>query len=323
VTQRPSVVVVGASSGVGRATALMFARNGSDVVLAARDRAALDVVAARCRELGVVATVVETDIADASAVDRLREIAVTSLGQVDTWVNCASVLLSGHLGTESVEELRRVVDIDVTGTMLASRAAMGIFREQRHGVLINVSSLLGVVPNPLVPVYCASKFAIRGLSLCLHHEARRLPGVHVCTVLPGPVDTPMFTSAANHTGRRLRAIPPAMSAERVAARIVRCARRPRREATIGVTGRAIWLGHRVAPALTEWIVAETSARLLLQPLPSEDTDGNLIAPTAPARTNGGWRRGRVRSRIGDAVGRRLGNERQGARRTPSRPTARA
>jgi short-subunit dehydrogenase len=313
--QRSSVVIVGASSGVGRAAALMFAGNGSDVVLAARDRDALEDVAGRCRELGVAATVVETDIADAGAVERLRETAVSTLGRVDTWVNCASVLLSGHLGTEPVDELRRVVDIDVTGTMLASRAAMAIFREQRHGVLINVSSLLGVVPNPLVPVYCASKFAIRGLSLCLHHEARRLPGVHVCTVLPGPVDTPMFSSAANHTGRRLRAIPPAMSAERVAARIVRCARRPRREATIGVTGHLISLGHRVAPVLTSWVVAEASARLLLQSSPSDDTSGNLIVPATSPRTHGGWRRGRARARIGDAVGRRLGRDGDRARST--------
>jgi short-subunit dehydrogenase len=208
------------------------------------------------------------------------------------------MLLAGHLGDETVEEVERVVATNVLGSTLCARAAVRRFRQQGHGTLVLVSSLLGVVQNPLVPVYVTSKFAVRGLALSLHQDLVADPRIHVSCVLPGPVDTPMFERAANHTGRRLRAIPPAVAPERAAAVVVACARRPRREAVVGWAGRGIVMGHRLAPRTTERAVAWASAALLTRPESAPPSDGALFSWDRPGRVRGGWRRGPWRGRLG-------------------------
>jgi short-subunit dehydrogenase len=297
------VVLTGASSGVGRATALAFAEAGARLVLAARTASALDTLVEECRARGADAIAVPTDVGDPRQVRRLADAAVEAYGRIDTWVNDAAVLVAGVFGDEDVEEIERLVRTNVAGAAYGSRAALAQFRRQGEGVLIDVSSLLGLVPNPLVPTYVMSKFAVRGLSLSLHHLTSAWPGIRVCVVLPGPIDTPLFERAANHTGRRLRAIPPAMAPERVAAKIVACARRPRRQATIGASGHAILVGHRLAPRLTEWAIARAAAALLVRGEEADDTSGELFAGRAAGHRHGGWRRGRLRRKAGEALGR--------------------
>src|SRR6478735_11199032 len=150
-----------------------------------------------------------------------------------------------------------------------------------------------------------SKFAVRVLSLCLHEASRATPGVRVCLIVPPALDTPMFDRAANHVGHRLRAIPPAVSAERVAATIVRTARRPRRQRTVGASGAFLAVAHRLQPRLTETAVARWGARFVTGPALAGDSSGTLFGGGSGGRTSGGFRRGAWRARIGDAVGRRL------------------
>jgi short-subunit dehydrogenase len=299
------VVIAGASSGVGRATALAFADRGAHLVLAARAPGALHTIASACRARGATALVVPTDIGDPAAVDRLADRAVQEHGRIDTWVTTAAALLAGTFGEEPLDEVDALVRTNILGQVHTARAALARFRQQDGGVLIQVSSMLGVVPNPLVPLYAMSKFAVRGLALSLHHLSTAWPGVRVCVVLPGPVDTPMFERAANHTGRGLRAIAPAIAPERVAAAIVSCARRPRRQVPVGLSSRLILAGLRVSPRLTEWAVAWSAAALLLRPEPAPDRAGAVLAPRpmAPGRAHGSWRHGRRRRHAGEAVGR--------------------
>ncbi len=302
-----NVVVVGASSGVGRATALAFARNGCSLVIAARDSAALTKVAEECRRAGARAALpAPCDVSSAPDVEALVA-AAGALGPIDVWVHAAVVLTVGELVDVPVETIERSVAIDVVGTALSSRAALRLFAAQGRGTLINVSSWLGVVPNPMVPVYCMSKFAISGLTKALQESLPRRGPIRACLVLFGPLDTPLFQRAANYTGRRPRAIPPAASVERAAATIVSCARRPRRVATLGFTGWGLRAGHRIAPGLTMRFVAQVSARLLLTGKPAPLTAGAVAGPAAVpdevARASGGWRRVGARARAGDAVGR--------------------
>jgi NAD(P)-dependent dehydrogenase (short-subunit alcohol dehydrogenase family) len=299
------VVIAGASSGIGRATALAFADHGAHLVLAARAPEALHTVASACRARGATALVVPTDIGDPAQVDRLAERAVQAHGRIDTWVTTAAALLAGTFGDEPLDEIDTLVRTNVMGHVHTARTALAHFRGQHGGVLIQVSSMLGVVPNPVVPLYAMSKFAARGLALSLHHLTAAWPGVRVCVVLPGPVDTPMFERAANHTGRGLRAIAPAIAPERVAAAIVSCARRPRRQVPVGLSSRLVLAGERLGPRLTEWAVARLAAGLLLRPEPVADRAGTLLAPSpaAPGRVHGSWRHGRRRRGVGEAVGR--------------------
>jgi short-subunit dehydrogenase len=296
------VVVTGASSGIGRAASIAFAAHGSSVVLAARGEEALAEAERLCAAEGARTLAVPTDVADPEAIERLRASAVERFGRIDVWVEAAAVLVAGPLGSESVEEIERLIDTNVLGTVLGSRAALGQFGKQGQGGLILVGSLLGVVPNPLVPLYSMTKFAVRGLALNLRRAVAGQRGISVSLVLPGPVDTPMFEHGANHTGHELRAIPPATSPERVAAAIVACARRPRRQTTAGVLSHTIRVTHRLAPRLTEWAVATWSAPMLKRPNPAPDSSGGLFDGHDGAGISGGWRLGSLRRRIGDRVG---------------------
>jgi short-subunit dehydrogenase len=296
------VVVTGASSGIGRATALAFALDGARLVLASRSEEALSEVASDCRRRGGQVLVAPTDITDPAAVERLTELAVRRFGQIDVWVEAAAVGVAGPLGAESVDEIRRLVETNVFGSVLCARAALATFQEQGHGVLVIVGSLLSVFPNPLVPLYSMTKFAIRGLALNLQQAVAGQPGVRVCLVLPGPVDTPFFVRAANHTGRQLRAIPPAYAPERLAATILACARRPRRQATTGVVAHLALAAHRMAPRAAEWLVARWSATLLTRPASAPGGSGSLFEPPPTGAVHGGYRRGRVRRRLGEWLG---------------------
>lgn len=184
------VLVTGASSGIGRATALAFAAEGARLVLAARSPGALAEVERDCRARGAQVLVVPTDIGDPAAVERLAHSAVQRYGRIDVWVEAAAVGIAGPLGSESVDEIRRLVDTNVFGSVLCSRAALTTFRRQGDGTLVLVGSLLSVFPNPTIPLYSMSKFAIRGLALSLQQAVARHPRIRVSLVLPGPVDTP-------------------------------------------------------------------------------------------------------------------------------------
>jgi short-subunit dehydrogenase len=297
------VVVTGASSGIGRATALACAAAGARLVLASRGGEALAEVAGDCRVRGAQVLVVPTDIADPAAVERLTTLAVERFGRIDVWVEAVSVGIAGPLGSESVDEVRRLVDVNVFGVVLCARAALATFRAQGSGVLVIVGSLLSVFPNPMIPLYSMTKFAIRGLALSLQQEVAGHPDIDVCLVLPGPVDTPFFQRAANHAGQQLRAIPPAYAPERVAATILACARRPRRQATTGVISHSALVAHRILPRVAESLVAQWSATLLTRRTAAPATSGRLFDPPPTGAVHGGYRRGRARRRLGEWLGR--------------------
>ncbi|HVM19162.1 MAG TPA: SDR family NAD(P)-dependent oxidoreductase [Egibacteraceae bacterium] len=302
------VVITGASSGIGRATAMAFARRRCAVVLAARSVDDLHDVATACEAVGGSAMVVETDIAIPTDIDRLAQATVDRYGRVDVWVEAAAVLVAGHLEDHTPDDVKQLVDVNVTGAALGARAALQVFRRQGAGVLVLVSSILGLVPNPLVPAYVMSKFAIRGLALSLRQAVLGDRDIHVCSVLPGPVDTPMFQRAGNRTGRQLRAIPPAAAPERVAAAIVRCATRPRRQTTAGLLAWWVLASHRAAPRVTEWAVAQYSARLLTRGV-GEPASRGALAGELPGRTHGGWRQSTTRRHLGERLGRLLAGRR--------------
>ncbi|MGK9170989.1 SDR family NAD(P)-dependent oxidoreductase, partial [Inquilinus limosus] len=164
------------------------------------------------------------------------------------------------------------------------------FREQGHGVLINNASMVAYAGQSYTSAYVLSKFAIRGLGECLRQELFDAPGIHVCTLLPASIDTPIFQHAANYTGRAIRPIPPVYSAARVAAAIAGLARHPQREIFVGNSGRLIAFEKTVAPGLTERMLASMVERSHLGDRPTEATPGNLFEPMHDGRSvSGGWR----------------------------------
>lgn len=287
---RDSVVVItGASSGIGRAAARAFAEQGATVVLAARREEPLKAAERECTGLGGRALVVPTDVSRNEEVEALARRAIETYGRIDVWVNNAAVLHFSRFEETPLEDIERVIRVNLFGCIYGSRAAIPRFRAQGEGVLINIASMVATSGQPFSSAYAASKWAIRGLSETLRMELLDAPGIHVCTVLPATIDTPLFQHAANYTGRAPRAIPPVYPPERVAAIIVGLVQQPQREVYAGTAARMVAFSSAIAPAMTERMMARMAARQEFQPKPAAPTAGNLFEPMASGDdARGGW-----------------------------------
>lgn len=289
------VVITGASSGLGRAAAIEFARRGCRTVLGARREDALEETARSCREAGSDALVVETDVTREDDVRRLAEKALTLTGRIDAWVNNAGVTAFGPLEEGSFDVHRRVIETNVFGSMYGARAVLPVFKQQGEGVLVNVSSTLGKVGQPFVPSYVVSKFAVRGLSETLRTALADDPHIHVCTLLPYAFDSPHFESGANRTGYDAHPMPPQQSPEKVARVLVSLVERPRREVHVPSYARFGVALHSLLPETVErailHIVREWHFGFALE----GPKDGNLFAPPsgAEAKATHGTRRART------------------------------
>jgi NAD(P)-dependent dehydrogenase (short-subunit alcohol dehydrogenase family) len=285
-------VVTGASSGIGRATALRLAREGASVALAARGKDALREVEEAIVRRGGRAIVVDCDVADEDAMDRLAAEAQSQLGPIDLWVNDAAVLAMGRFEDTPPEVFRKLLETNLLGTVNGARAALARFRTRGRGVLVNVASIDGRVAAPYASAYVASKHAVVGFSSSLRQELRLagLRNVHVCTVLPATIDTPIFQHAANFTGVQVKALPPVYAPDRVARVIVRLATHPRREVLVGGSAHFLSALWTVAPGVAERFVARMIHRNhLAHEKPVLDSAGNAFRPTLPEAETGGWR----------------------------------
>jgi NAD(P)-dependent dehydrogenase (short-subunit alcohol dehydrogenase family) len=286
------VVVTGASSGIGRATGLAFAERGARVVLAARRVDALEELARQCQAAGGQALAVPTDVTDQAAVAELARRAVERFGRIDVWVNNAGVYLLGLLEATPPEAFGRVLETNFFGCVNGARAVLPRFREQGHGVLINNASVYSHVGAPWLTAYVSSKFAVRGFSEALRQELADLPDVHICTVSPSPIDTPIFASAANYSSRAVKAPPPTYPPEQVASAILASALHPKRERIVGGAGRVVTVAETVVPGWFERVNRRYVDGLQFAPEPAAATDGNLYEPVSNdrAQARGGWRR---------------------------------
>ncbi|GGP52703.1 short-chain dehydrogenase [Saccharothrix coeruleofusca] len=272
------VVIAGASTGIGRATALAFAEQGARVVCAARGVQALDTLV---REIGPErALAVPTDVADPVAVRALAAAAEERFGRIDTWVNNAAVGVWGKVEDITDEEFDRVMRVNFLGHVHGVRAALPALRRAGGGVIIGVASVEGIRSVPLHAPYTASKFALRGFYDCLRMElAQEGAPIAVSTILPASIDTPFFEHSRSKLGALPKPPPPVYAPEVVAESIVHAAEHPSREIPVGGAAVAFFLGQRLAPALTDAVMSirRLGANVLRNDRPDNGVD-NLDAP---------------------------------------------
>jgi len=220
------VVLTGASSGIGRDTALEFARRGAKVVLAARNGEALDTLVGEVERLGGMAVAVPTDVSDYRQLTELASRAVERFGRIDTWVNNASVSTYGTVEQMDVEEIRRVIEVNLLGEIYGMKAALPHLR-RTGGTMINVSSTLGKRAVALQAAYCAAKHGVVAFGEALRLELRhaKVP-VAVVDVLPSSINTPLFEHARSKLGVLPQPIPPIYEPRVVAEAIVGAAQQP-------------------------------------------------------------------------------------------------
>lgn len=286
---KKTVVITGASSGVGRAAALAFARSGANVVLAARRLDALNEVVEECRQLGSAAIAVQTDTTDANAVQQLAKAAVDFKGRIDVWVNNAGVLAAGPFDETPVEVHDQVIRTNLMGYIHGAYAAVPYFKKQESGILINNISVGGWFPTPYAVGYAASKFGLRGFSEALRGELSKWPNIYVCNLFPAFLDTPGIQHAGNHTGRVIKPAPPVYDPQRVAYAMVSLAHSPKNSVTVGSVATLLRVMHFLMPALSASVTARIIDTYLKIADPTPATSGNLFEVVGYGTSiHGGW-----------------------------------
>ena len=283
------VVITGASSGIGRATAHEFAERGARLMLAARDQSGLDDVVAECRERGGEAIARVTDVSDEQQVAALVDRAIAHYGRVDVWVGAASVYAFGSVEQLPRDVFRQLVETNFFGQVYGVRAVLPHMRRSGSGAIIVIGSVYSKTTGPYVSAYVASKFATFGFAQSLMHELRGT-GISLCTVLPATIDTPIHQHAANATGQVVKPIPPIVSPLRVARAIVRLSKRPRPVTVVGATQGSLIRLQQWAPGLYSSVITAMWHRLGLRGGSVPVSPGTVFEPDpASNQVTGGWR----------------------------------
>lgn len=279
---RPLVVAItGASSGVGRATARCFARQGASVALLARGEEALSAAAEEVQTLGGTALALPTDVADSDAVETAARAIDERFGPVDVWVNNAMTSVFAPVREITASEFRRVTEVTYLGVVYGTLSALRRMRERDRGVIVQVGSALAYRGIPLQSAYCASKHAIQGFTESLRcelmHEGSR---VRVTMVQLPALNTPQFETVRTRLPCHPQPVPPIYQPDLAASAILAAAHHPaRREWWLGGSTAIAIAGNAIFPGVGDRYLARTgfSSQQTSRPVPPERPD-NLFEP---------------------------------------------
>lgn len=273
-----TIVITGASSGIGKAAALMFAKEGANIVLASRSDTLLQELASQCEDLGGHAIAVPTDVSDKESVQELFNAAIDFFGDVDVWINNAGVGAVGEFSSVPLNAHEQVIKTNLLGPLYGNYVVLPYFKNRGRGIIINTNSTGAFVGSPFTVSYSASKFGLRGLSEALRYELKNHPDVHVCDIYGAFVDSPAPSHAANYIGKELKPPKPLLSPEKMAKAIVLLAKRPRPFIHIGTMDRLGRLSHFISRELTGLFLDTIFEAYFKRAKEVPKKDGNLFNP---------------------------------------------
>ncbi|MFL6227360.1 MAG: SDR family oxidoreductase [Pyrinomonadaceae bacterium] len=283
------VVITGASSGIGLATARLAAKRGARLVLAARSQDALRQLCDEINTAGGAAIYVVADVGREADVQRIADEARRRFGGFDTWINDAGVSIYGKLLEVSDEDSRRLFETNFWGVVYGSRAAARHLKG-RGGALINVGSTVSDRAIPVQGMYSASKHAVKGFTdaLRMELEAEGAP-ISVTLIKPGAIDTPFTHHAMNYLEREPSLPPPVYDAQVVAEAILHCAEHPVRDMFAGGGGKMMSASGHYAPRATDKLMEATMFELQKSDRPGRPREQNgLHRAGGGLRESGGY-----------------------------------
>jgi NAD(P)-dependent dehydrogenase (short-subunit alcohol dehydrogenase family) len=275
-----TVVITGASSGIGRATVRRFAAPGVNLALVARDQEGLDAACREVRAAGGEALALPTDVADPDAVESAARAAEDAFGPIDVWINVAMTTVFAFFDDVEPDEFRRATEVTYLGSVWGLQAALRRMAPRDRGTIVQVGSALAFRGIPLQAAYCGAKHAMQGVFESLRTELRhRGSNVHLTTVhLPG-VNTPQFEHCRNKFPKRSQPVAPVYQPEVAADAIHWAAHHRRRSILVGIsTVYTVW-GNKLAPGIVERYLARTGVSGQLSDVDKRpDRRDNLFEP---------------------------------------------
>jgi NAD(P)-dependent dehydrogenase (short-subunit alcohol dehydrogenase family) len=280
------MVITGASSGIGLATARAAAERGARVVLNARNEEALSEIERELNKSGSQAVYVAGDVSQREDVQRIADTAIERFGGFDTWVNNAGLSVWGRLEEVAEEDFRRLFDINFWGLVYGSLVAVKHLKP-RGGSLINLGSVASDMSLPLQGMYCASKHAVKGFTDALRIELEEEGApVSITLIKPTSIDTPFPQNAKNYTEREPRLPDPAYPPEEVARAVLHAAEHGGRDIYVGGAGKAMTEFYRHAPRAMDWYAETTMVGQQQRREPPRNPDGTLYRPGRGGRVRG-------------------------------------